>query len=484
MVSAVPTAPTEAQAPAGGLAQATFGGSIYRNLVNLVDKNVPTEWEVEEDKDKNIKVKNIKWAATIGTRSYGGPVVFGGRVFIGTNNDVPRDPKIKGPKAVLMCFAEKDGKFLWQNAHDQPPANVIRLALGDGLCSTPTVEGDFVYYCTPGCEVICANVHDGKIQWRYDMMKELNVFPCYLCTCSPLIVGEVIYLCTGNGTDETPKVASPEAPSFVALNKKDGKLLWKNNLPGANIIEGQWSNPVYADAGGKLQVIFAAGDGWVYGLQPKTGELIWKFQASLKPGKGDAGAKPYFVGTPVVVGDRLFVGLGVGPDLGTPPKIGHFFCLNVAKSGDVSCKSGKFDNKDPLNKDSALVWHFGGLVEPPPAKGRSVRFGSTISTAAVNDGLVYISEIDGYLYCLDANTGQRYWEHDCKAGVWGSPYWVDGKIYLCTQDGVCLIFPHQKTYAKPRVVDLQETLESTPLVANGVLYIATKKKVYAIAAAK
>jgi outer membrane protein assembly factor BamB len=482
MVNAFPGAAIEAQGPPGALPQATFGGSIYRNLVNVVDKNVPTDWEVEEG-----KFKNIKWVAKVGTLTYGGPVVLGGRVFVGTNNDDPRDPKIKGRKAVLMCFAEKDGKFLWQNVHNEPPPNVIREADTYGLCSTPTVEGDFVYYCTPGCEVICAGVQNGKIQWRYDMMKELSVFPSYLCLCSPLIVGDIIYLCTANGTDEMRKVHSPDAPSFVALSKKDGRLIWKSNLPGANIIEGQWSNPVFADAGGRPQVIFAAGDGWVYGLQPKTGELIWKFQASLHADKRQVGITPaYFLGTPVVLGDRLFVGLGVAPDLGTPPKGGHFFCLDITKSGDVSCKAGNFDTKDPRNKDSALVWHFGGLVNPPPAlaKGRSVYFGSTLSTAAVHDGLVYISELDGYLHCLDAKTGQRYWEHDCKAGVWASPYWVNGKIYLCTQDGMCLIFPHQKTYAKPREVDMQEVLDTTPVVGNGVLYIATKKRVYAIAAAK
>jgi outer membrane protein assembly factor BamB len=463
------------QTGAGALPQATFGGGIFRNLVNTVDKNVPTDWNVEDG-----KFKNVKWVADVGTRSYGGPVILGGRVFVGTNNDKPRDPKIKGPKAVLMCFAEKDGKFLWQNVHNQPDEAVIREALSDGLCSTPTVEGDFVYYVTPGCEVICASVQDGKVQWRYDMMKELKVFPCYLCNCSPLLVGDIIYLITGQGRDSERKIVTPQAPSFVALSKKDGKLVWQSNLPGANIIEGQWSNPVYAEPGGKPQVIFAAGDGWIYSLQPKTGDLIWKFQGSFKPGKGESGIQAYFVSTPVVEGDRLFVGVGAGPEISEPVKVGHFFCIDITKTGDVSCKNSKFDPQDPVNKGSALVWHFGGLVEPPPARGRSVRFGRTLSAAAVHDGLVYISEEEGYLRCLDAKTGQSYWEHDVKSGIWGSPSWVDNRIYLCPQDGNCLIYPHGKTLKQPVAIDMQEVLETTPLVVNGVLYIATKNRIYAI----
>src|SRR5713101_7556520 len=93
-----------------------FGGTLSRNMVNTADRNMPTEWNVEEGKQKNIR-----WLARLGSTSYGGPVIAGGKVYVGTDNVKPRDPKIKGHKAVLMCFAEADGKFLWQAVHDIPP---------------------------------------------------------------------------------------------------------------------------------------------------------------------------------------------------------------------------------------------------------------------------------------------------------------------------------------------------------------------------
>src|SRR4051812_48181322 len=64
-----------------------FGGSVGRNLVNTVEKNMPDDWDVKTG-------KNIKWSAEMGTKAYGGPVISGGKIFIGTNNDNPRDPKI------------------------------------------------------------------------------------------------------------------------------------------------------------------------------------------------------------------------------------------------------------------------------------------------------------------------------------------------------------------------------------------------------
>src|SRR5262245_34467864 len=56
-----------------------FGGSNNRNMVNLTEKNIAVEWDVKAK-------KNIKWVARLGSRAYGGPVIAGGKVYVGTNN--------------------------------------------------------------------------------------------------------------------------------------------------------------------------------------------------------------------------------------------------------------------------------------------------------------------------------------------------------------------------------------------------------------
>src|SRR5438105_2647691 len=82
-----------------------FGGSIERNMVNTTERGMPTEWSAEEG-----STKNIKWAADLGSKAYGGPVVAGGKVFVGTNNEKPRNPEITGDKGIIMCFRESDGQ--------------------------------------------------------------------------------------------------------------------------------------------------------------------------------------------------------------------------------------------------------------------------------------------------------------------------------------------------------------------------------------
>jgi outer membrane protein assembly factor BamB len=115
---------TAAPAPAAdGKVWPLWGGSVSRNMVNPFEKNTPTDWSNQEGQEKRIK-----WSADLGDRAYGGPVIADGKVFIGTNNKNPRNPRdrdkaTKDPldKGILMCFREADGKFLWQAVHDKLP---------------------------------------------------------------------------------------------------------------------------------------------------------------------------------------------------------------------------------------------------------------------------------------------------------------------------------------------------------------------------
>src|SRR5688572_11104582 len=79
-----------------------WGGTPDRNLVSNM-KGLPTSFDVKTK-------KNIKWVAELGSQSYGNPVVAGGMVFVGTNNEAVKDPAVKGDKGVLMAFRESDGQ--------------------------------------------------------------------------------------------------------------------------------------------------------------------------------------------------------------------------------------------------------------------------------------------------------------------------------------------------------------------------------------
>ena len=93
---------------------------------------------------------------------------------------------------------------------------------------------------------------------------------------------------------------------------------------------------------------------------------------------------------------------------------------------------------------------------------------------------MYIAELEGYLHCLDAKTGKQYWEHNMKTDVWGSPYWVDGKVYIGNDDGEINIFKAGKEKELINTIDMKAKVRSTPVALNGVLYVMTESHLYAI----
>ena len=124
-----------------------WGGTADRNMVSNA-KGLPTDWDVKTK-------KNIKWVADLGSQSYGNPVVAGGMVFVGTNNEKLRDPKQPGDRGVLMAFRETDGEFLWQHTHAKLEAGRANDWPYQGVASSPLVDGKTLYYVSNRARAVC-----------------------------------------------------------------------------------------------------------------------------------------------------------------------------------------------------------------------------------------------------------------------------------------------------------------------------------------
>lgn len=560
-----PAKPDNPAAKAGKSDHTCFGGDPSHNMVNLLDKGIPHE--LGEGDEHKLNEKLLKWKADLGSRAYGGPIIANGKVLVGTNNGKPRnarDQKKAGEdiepfdKGVLMCFDEKTGEFLWQAVNDKLPSGQVNDWPLEGVCSTPLVDGNRVYLTTNRCTIQCLDlnggqdgfqgkplkfidpttkkerVHDGKndadVIWELDMMADLGVFPHNMTAASPLLVGDILYCVTANGVDENHiNIPAPNAPSFIAVDKKTGKVLWQRNDPGKNIMHGQWANPSYAEVGGTKMVIFPGGDGWVYAFTPEKGELIWKFDANPKEATyelGGAGTKSDFIGTPMVHDGFCYIGTGQDPEHFTG--IAHFYAIDLKKAVANAAKNkgkdvspelvdkvakneeGKEIYTGKANPDSAAAWQYGGK-DDRKFVFRDYQFGRTMSTACLVDGICYISELNGILHALDAKTGKKIWSYDTKSQIWGSAYYVDGKIYLGCENGEMFVFKHdpkakpiddldnptatdQKSFTnqykqKRKTIetefllgkaDFGAPIRSTPVVANGVLYVMTENTLHAI----
>jgi len=439
-----------------------MGGHVSRNGVSQMG-GLPIDWDVHEG-------KNIKWTASLGSISYVSPVISDGMVFAGTNNEGLRDPKQGGDRGVLMAFRETDGTFLWQATSEKLASGQVNDWPEQGICSTPSVEKDRLFYVTSRCEVVCLDTqgfrdqeNDGPfkaetltgetqadIVWIFDMMSELKSFPHNMTASAPIVFENLVITGTSNGRDEEGNLPSPDAPSIVALDKKTGNLVWSDNSPGKNILHGQWSSPALGDIGGVVQVVMGQGDGWVRSYEVRTGKKLWEFDTNPKTAVWPDD-RNNVIATPVIVGDQVYIANGQDPEHGDGP--GHFYCIDATQKGDIT--------------ESGRVWQYDQIRR-------------SISTAVVARGLVFIPDFAGFLHCIDADTGEAQWVHDTFASVWGSPLVVEDRVYLGDEDGDIVVLKAGRTEEVLAEVNMGGPVYGNPVPANGVLFIATYDKLYAL----
>lgn len=446
-----------------------WGGSNDKNMVSG-ETGIPTEWDA-------AKKKNIKWVAPLGSQTYGNPVIVDGKIYVGTNNNGNLRPGITGDKGVIVAVDEKTGKFLWQMTHDKLPTGRVNDWPEQGICSAPVVIGDRMWYVSNRAEVVCADTEgfldgendgpydkekykekqDGDIVWTLDMYEELEAFPHNLATCSPVVAEGLVFVTTSNGVDEGHlNIPVPYAPDFIAVDAKTGELKWEAGQPADKVLHGQWSSPSYGKVNGKGLVFFGAGDGWCYAYAAKTGDLVWKFDLNPKDSVwklGGRGTRNNIISTPVFHDNKVYLAVGQDPEHGEG--VGHFYAIDATKTGDIT-ESGK-------------IWHVGGED-----------FNRTMSTAAIADGLIYNADLSGFLYCFDLKTGKLNWKYDTFAAIWGSPYVVDGKVMLGTEDGEVVVLKHGPKMEKLSVNNLQNAVYTTPVASNGVLYVTNRRALFAI----
>ena len=477
--------------------------------------NIPVKWDVE-------KGTNIKWKVKLGSQTYGNTVVANGKVYIGTNNSggyISRYPS-RVDLGCLLCFDEKTGEFLWQHSNEKLPTGRVHDWPFQGICSAPYVDGDRLWYVTSRGEVICLDTngftdgkndgikgevegtHEADVVWRFDMMGDLGSSQHNMCSCSVTCVGDVLLVATGNGVDESHiNLPAPNAPSFFAIDRNTKKLLWTDKSPGAAILHGQWSSPTFAVIDGRPQALFAGGDGWLYSFDPKgdgkgNAKLWWKFDANPKESKwilGGRGTRNNIIATPVVYDGLIYCAVGQDPEHGEG--VGHLWCIDPTKSGDVSPELGIDANGKPTphrrlqavltnngekaipNPNSAAVWHYS---KTGPAFEQTMH--RSCGTVAIKNDLLYIADFSGLLHCLDAKSGKPNWTYDMFAASWGSPMIVEDKVYIGDEDGDVVIFKLSAKQEMIAEINMGNAVYSTPIVANNVLYVSNKDTLFAISA--
>ncbi len=470
-----------------------WGEKFSRNMISG-ETGLPESFNIETG-------KNVKWAVSVGTNNYASPVIAKGKVLIGANNADLRDPRHEGDQGTLLCLNESDGSLCWQL--------IVPRVEGDphndwpmiGICSPPTVEENRVYVLTNRSEVLCLDLNgqadgndgtfqgegwymarpgqfpyevtlkDADILWSYDMKLELGLCPHDSPHASILLDGDFLYLNTCNGVDfRHLETTGLKAPSLIALDKKTGRLVARDNENfGPKTFHSAWSSPAMGIVNGQKQLFFAGPDGVLYAFQALSksvpqGEVqlfkkIWQFDCDPTAPKNNihkflnnkVEGPSVSYGMPVFYKNRIY--LTVGGDIWWGKKKAWLKCIDATKKGNIT--------------GNGEIWSF-------------TMDNHSGSTPAISDGLIYVTDCGKNLHCLDAEDGKLYWTHKLKMDSWSSALVADKKIYVGSRGSDFWILEAGKSL---KVLDnklLDSPIHSTPVAANGVLYISTMNKLYAI----
>jgi outer membrane protein assembly factor BamB len=429
------------------------------------------------------KGEYVLWRARIGYNA--GPIAIADdKILVGTNNSSPRNPNVRGDYGVLMCFSRKDGSFLWQAAHARLDSRSEDIP-GTVVTSKPFIEGDRAWYVSNRGELVCVDTAgfrgdqndrplrngehpgptDAKIVWKLDMVKTLGVDKRVAPdvgnpTSSPIVYRDLVYCVTGHGRRLGAQGADARAPSFLAACKHTGRVVWTSNAPNESLIFSQWSSPALIQIDGDVQVVFPGGDGVLYGFAPASGRELWKIDLNEPRGIRQAAAadrRGFFVSTPVVHRNAVFVGLHQGEAPWTHEGF-PLYAVEIERAG-ASYKAG-------------IRW----MVAPP-------QFSGTLGEVAVADDLVFAVSDNGIVFALDAASGEQVWHCDLleQPGLYGSPYLDHDLLVVASADRVFAMAADREEKVLGQY-DLGAVIRGTPVIRDGAIYVTAGSYLWALRA--
>ena len=323
---------------------------------------------------------------------------------------------LRGDRECIIAFDLATGKEAWATPHGA----AYRDSRGDGPRGTPTIDGDRLYALGGNGDLSCLDAKTGRSIWAINILQKFGGSNTrWGISESPLVLGDRVLVNAGG-----------RGASVVALNKKDGSLIWKSQGDSAG-----YSSAIPIEVNGATQVVFFTSERAI-GLDPRDGRLLWDYP---RPANDVAN-----IATPVARGNRVFI----SSDYGTGGGV-----VEIKAVGDKVTAEEIYFTKDMRNHHSSSI--------------------------LVGDHLYGFSS--GILTAMRFDSGQVAWR-DRSVGK-GSLVYADGHLYCLSENGVVgLVEAAPEAYReKGRFRIPQDSLSTWahPVIAGGHLYLRDQDTVYA-----
>jgi outer membrane protein assembly factor BamB len=394
------------------------------------EKNIPDKWDPAGGEGSNLL-----WKAPYGSRS--APIVLNGKMYLVTSDkaDVPKEEREK-----VVCLDAATGELKWEAAFNVFLTDVPHERTGwSSVCGDP--ETGNIFYMGVGATFACLNGETGAVLWDKSLFEEYGFLTTYGGRTNFPLVHEnnVIISAVVIGWDQQAKPNH----RFIAFDKRNGQPVWFEGtrpLPE----DTTYSAPVLAVVDGQLQMVVGAGDGSLYGFQPRTGKKLWQYDISSH------GINV----SPLVVNNRVYC--GHSEENQDSNESGALFCLDATKTGNIT-KTGE-------------IWRTTELMV-----GRA-------SAMLVGDR-VYAATDTGKFFAVNAADGKVLDRKTMGTMVRASPLYVDGKLFMNdVSRGAYIYKPSEKGLEQIARVKLPtgEECYGSPICSHGKVYLPTTSYMYCI----
>ncbi len=394
--------------------------------------NLPVTWS---------ETANVAWKTRIPGRGHSTPVIEGAQIWLLTAHETKAPPaevkkRLKAntgsqPLTVLekatfhaVCIDRDSGKIV----HDielfarTNPQWVHKL--NSYASPTPILRDGRLYAQFGAFGTACLDTKAAKVLWTN---LNLHVMHENGPGGSPVLWQDKLIFHLDGSDDQF----------IAALDAKTGKLAWKTPRSGEMDSNPQLQKacgtPLLLDVAGRTEVLSPAAD-WLYAYDPATGKELWKL--------------PY----------------------------GHLGFSNVARP---VAGHGMIYLPTCFMKSKLLAIRYDGASKPKIAWEVTRAMPNQPSPLIVGHEIYTIAD-RGIASCIDAITGEVYWQERLDGNFSGSPLFADGKIYAGTQDGRMVVFKPGTTLEKLAENTLKGAHMASPVAVGSALYLRTDKALYRI----
>lgn len=359
-------------------------GPHYNGTVEA--SGLPDNWDPEGGEGSNLlwKRDDIGGPCT--------PIVMNGKLY--TIQRAEPDTAREGERVV--CLDAKTGETLWVNRYNVWLSDVPAERVGWSSCVGDPETGHV--YALGSCDIFqCIDGDTGETLWKIPLHEQFGMLSTYGGRTNFPVIHEDLVIISGiiiNWGDR----AKPNH-RLIALNKTTGEVVWFNgttDLP----FDTTYSAPSLVTIHGQRQLVMGAGDGKIWGFQPRTGKPLWSYPLSRRG----------IFATPLVVGDQVFASQ-------SEENVGEFNNVMGAVAGLRISGAGDETSVKELWKEMEVVV---GYSEP-----------------VLIDGKLYVVDDRCKMWIFDAETGEPIVERKAFVGSRqrSALVYADNKIYVTTENG-------------------------------------------------